>query len=69
MESGHPMVQQLRSGLGTSFGGWGGYMLEFAILLAAMSFASAGSMIAMGVYAGYTSFNAIAAWMLLSGRM
>ncbi len=69
MESRHPMVEQMRHSMGKGFGGWAGYALEFAVLLAAMGFAGAGSTIALFVYGVYTLFNAAAAWMLLSGRM
>ena len=69
MESGHPMVEQMRKGMGQSFGGWGGYLLEFAVLLGAMIFANMGSMIALPVYSLYTVFNGVAAWMLFSGKL
>ncbi len=69
MESRHPLVQHMRASMGKSVGNWGGYALEFAVLLGALFFANMGSLLAVGVYGGYTGFNAVAAYMLLSGRL
>lgn len=69
MESGHPAIQGTRAAFDKATGGWGGYALEYIILVAAMSFANQGFFIAVGAYIGYTSLNAGAAWILLNGRM
>jgi hypothetical protein len=44
-------------------------VVEFGILLGAMLFAYSGSTLVLGLYAAYTAFNAIAAWLLLSRRL
>ena len=69
MQSGHPVIEQMQRSLGGALGGWGGYALEFAFLLGAMIFGAMDSAFAAPVYGGYTALNALAAWMLLSGRM
>lgn len=67
MESGHPAIQSTRVAFEKATGGWGGYVLEYTILLAAMSFVHIGYMAALGAYIGYTALNAVAAWILLKG--
>lgn len=67
-ESGHPFVEDAKVHFGRHFGKYGSYAIEFVILAGAMLFAQWGSNIVVIVYAGYTSLNAFAAWMLLSGR-
>ncbi|MEO1046354.1 MAG: hypothetical protein AAFX04_13005 [Pseudomonadota bacterium] len=69
MESGHPAIQSTRMAFERATGGWGGYLLEYTVLLAAMSFANQGFIIAVGAYLGYTGLNAMAAWILLKDRM
>ncbi|WOE75275.1 hypothetical protein [Alterisphingorhabdus coralli] len=69
MESGHPAIQSTRVAFDRATGGWGGYALEYTILLAAMSFVNVGYMAALGAYLGYTCLNGVAAWILLKGRM
>lgn len=65
IESGHPAIQSTRAAFEKVTGGWGGYILEYTILLAAMSFANVGYMAALGAYIGYTALNGVAAWILL----
>jgi hypothetical protein len=69
IESGHPFVEDTKVYFGRHFGRNGSYLLEFGILLGAMLLAYSGSMLVIGLYAAYTSFNAIAAWLLLSRRL
>ncbi len=69
MESGHPAIQGSRAAFDKATGGWGGYVLEYVILVAAMSFAHQGFAFAVGAYIGYTTLNVGAAWVLLSGRI
>ena len=69
VESGHPFVEDTKLYFGKHFGRNGSYFLEFGILLGAMLFAYSDSGIIVGLYAAYTSFNAIAAWLLLSRRI
>jgi len=68
MESGHPAIQGSRAAFNKATGGWGGYILEYFILVVAMNFAYQGFAFATGAYIGYTMLNAGAAWMLLSGK-
>ena len=69
MESDHPMAVQMRAALNRFMGGWGSYLLEFVILLSALSFATLGWSIAMPAYLVYTATNALAAWAILNGRI
>ena len=69
MRSGHPAIEQMRRSMGKVLSGWGGYALEFLLLLTAMMFGAMDSAFAAPVYGGYTALTALAAWMLLSGRM
>jgi hypothetical protein len=69
VESGHPFVEDTKLYFGRHFGRNGSYFLEFGILLGAMLFANSGSTLVLGLYAAYTAFNAIAAWLLLSRRL
>ena len=69
MESDHPIATQMRGALNRFMGGWGSYMLEFLILLSALSFAAMGWSIALPAYVLYTAMNAAAAWAMLNGRI
>jgi hypothetical protein len=69
VESGHPFVEDAKLYFGRHFGRNGSYFLEFGILLGAMLFAHSGSTLVLGLYAAYTAFNALAAWLLLSRRL
>jgi hypothetical protein len=69
VESGHPFVEDTKLYFGRHFGLNGSYFLEFGILLGAMLLAHTGSRLVLGLYAAYTAFNAIAAWLLLSRRL
>jgi hypothetical protein len=69
IESGHPFVEDTKFYFGRHFGRNGSYFLEFAMLFAALYFAHSGSTLALLVYAIYTALNALAAWLLMSGRV
>jgi hypothetical protein len=69
IESGHPFVEDTKLYFGRYLGKSGSYILEFGILLSALFFAQAGSLIAMGFYLAYTLMNLIATWLLMTGRM
>ncbi len=69
VESGHPFVEDTKLYFGKHFGRNGSYFLEFGILLGAMFFAYSESGLVLSIYAAYTAFNAVAAWLLLSRRM
>ncbi len=68
LQSGHEFVEDTKLYFGRYFGKTGSYVLEFLVLLAALVFAHAGSMLAVIFYAVYSLLNMIAAWLLLSGR-
>lgn len=68
-ESTHPFVEDTKRYFGRHFGKSGSYAIELALLIGAMLFAQDGSLWATSLYLGYTLFNGIAAWMLLTGRI
>ncbi|MEZ5710520.1 MAG: hypothetical protein R3E02_14155 [Blastomonas sp.] len=65
MESDHPVMAQMRASLGRLANGRGSYILEFVILLSALSFARMGSALALPFYLAYTAMNGAAAWIIL----
>jgi hypothetical protein len=69
IESGHPFVEDTKLYFGKHLGRNGSYFLEFGILLGAMLLGHWGSTLVVGLYAAYTAFNGIAAWLLLSRRL
>ena len=69
IESGHPFVEDTKYYFGRHFGTTGSYIIEFALLLTALSFVSTAAMLIMLLYGGYTAFNILAAWLLLTGRV
>ncbi|WP_373487595.1 hypothetical protein [Blastomonas sp.] len=69
MEADHPMARQMRAALSRFMRGKGSYMLEFLILLSALSFATLEWGIALPAYLIYTGMNALAAWAIFSGRV
>lgn len=68
-ESGHPFVEDTKLYFGRHFGRYSSYAIEFVMLLGAMLFAHEGSMVIAFVYWAYTGMNALATWLLLSGRV
>ncbi|AKM11225.1 hypothetical protein [Croceicoccus naphthovorans] len=68
LESGHPLLGQMP---------WFVHMLsgrfsiavEFLVLLAAMLLGANGYPQAIWAYAGYSAFNALAAWMIVTRRV
>jgi hypothetical protein len=68
VESGHPFVEDTKRYFGRYFGSYGSYAVEFVILAASMLMAFGGSGWIVATYTLYTSFNAISAWLLLSGK-
>jgi hypothetical protein len=68
-ESGHPFVEDTKRLFGRHFfGPYGSYAIELALLIAAMWFAHEGWPLLALFYWAYTGMNAIATWLLLSGR-
>ena len=68
IESGHPFVEDTKRYFGRYFGSNGSYTVEFFILTGAMLMAFGGSGWMVVAYTLYTSFNALSAWLLLSGK-
>ncbi|MFN2258487.1 MAG: hypothetical protein ABR601_01470 [Parasphingopyxis sp.] len=57
MEGDGPMFEEIAAMVRRIGGRYGGYILEFALLVAALWFARQGSMTATIVYGGYTLMN------------
>lgn len=68
IESRHPYVEDAKRYFSRHIGQNASYGIEFAVLLAAMYFAQGGSAISVAIYCIYTSINAVATWLLLTGR-
>ena len=67
-ESGHPFVEDTKRYFGKHFGRYSSYGIELLMLIGAMLFAQDGSLIIAFIYWAYTGMNALATWLLLSGR-
>lgn len=69
MESDHPMAAQMRALFRNFLRGRGTYLLEYLILLSALSFAALGYTIALPAYIVYTGMNGLAGWAILTGKI
>ena len=67
-ESGHPVVEDAKRYFGGHFSPYGSYAIELALLIGALWFANDGSLAVSLTYGVYTGINAVATWLLLSGR-
>ena len=67
-ESGHPFVEDTKRYFGRHFGPYSSYAIELFMLTGAMLFAYEGSVIIAFIYWAYTGMNALATWLLMSGR-
>ena len=67
--SGHAFVEDTKRYFGRYVGQNASYGIEFVILTGAMLFAYEGSMLVAFVYWVYTGMNALATWLLLSGKV
>ncbi|MGB5078896.1 MAG: hypothetical protein WBO17_15560 [Sphingorhabdus sp.] len=67
-ESGHPFVEDTKLYFGRFMGPYASYAIELAILIAAMWFSNEGYALIAFFYWAYTGMNAVATWLLLSGR-
>jgi hypothetical protein len=67
-QSGHPFVEDTKRYFGKHFSPYASYGIELLLLIAAMAFAQSGSQWAALLYWGYTGFNGVATWLLLTGR-
>ncbi len=69
VESNHPFVKDTKIYFGQYFGKNGSYILELAMLAGAMVLAHEGALWITIIYFAYTMMNALAAWLLLSGKV
>lgn len=67
-QSGHPFVNDAMLYFGKHFGRYSSYGIELLLLIGAMLFAHEGSWIIALFYCVYTGMNALATWLLLTGR-
>ncbi|WP_338466966.1 hypothetical protein RXV95_15750 [Novosphingobium sp. ZN18A2] len=68
MDSGHPLLGEVPwfyHALGRRFA----LVVEFLLLLASLLFVAEGTPWVAGAYAAYSLLNAIAAWLVLTGRV
>lgn len=68
LESGHPLIGQM-PGFASLIGKRLTLVAEFLVLLAAMALAANGWTSLAFAYLAYSGLNAIAAWLILSGRI
>ncbi|WP_373476733.1 hypothetical protein [Sphingorhabdus sp.] len=68
IESRHPFVEDTKRYFGRYLGPYGSYAIELALLTGALWLANEGSMLVSLFYLAYTGMNAIATWMLLTGK-
>ncbi|PKB13987.1 hypothetical protein B0I00_2615 [Novosphingobium kunmingense] len=68
LDSGHPLLETM-AGFFQLMGGRAAFVLEFALLLGAMLLVGQGREGWAWFYAAYTGANALAAWLILSGRV
>lgn len=69
VDSGHPFVEDTKRYFGVHIGRYGSYAIEFVFLAGAMLMAAAGYSIVAMVYFFYSALNALAAWLLITGRV
>lgn len=67
MESGHPFVEDTKLYFGQHFGKYSGYILEFIILLAALTYNN--SVIFNIIYALYSGLNIMTAYLLINRKI
>lgn len=64
MEGDSPILAEIADTVRRIGGRWGGYMLEFALLVGALWFVRKGSSAAAIVYGGYTTLNVAGYYMI-----
>ena len=69
MESGHPFIDSVREHFGKVAGERLGMVLDFIILAGTLMVAHKGNVVMPLMYFGYTLFNIIAAWLIISRRI
>ncbi|MEE4153241.1 MAG: hypothetical protein V2I27_03700 [Erythrobacter sp.] len=68
LESGHPLASQIPEMLAL-VGGRLSLLAEYAVLVGALLMAANGWAAIAWAYAGYSALNAMAAWLILTGRV
>jgi len=68
MESDHPLITEARASFYRLLGPYGGYILEFVFLAAALIFANMGMLSSVIFYFVYTLANGAGALVLLSNK-
>jgi hypothetical protein len=68
LESGHPLLDRMYWFVG-SHRAYGSLAIEFLVLLSAMLLAANGWTAIVWFYLGYSALNALAAWLVLGGRI
>ncbi|MFC0589838.1 hypothetical protein ACFFF7_10470 [Novosphingobium aquiterrae] len=68
VDSGHPLLESM-AGFFHLLGGRAATLVEFGMLLGVLLLVAQGSTGWAMLYAGYTTVNAAAAWLILSGRV
>jgi hypothetical protein len=69
LESGHPFVEDVRRSFGAVVGERFSLILDFVLLAMVLIFVARGNAFAAWLYFGYTGFNALDAWAILSRRL
>ena len=67
LESGHPLLARMP--FMNMLGARASLIAEFIVLLGAMLLVGSGSVLWGWAYFGYTAFNALAAWLILTRRI
>ena len=67
LESGHPLLARMP--FMNMLGARASLIAEFIVLLGAMLLVGSGSVLWGWAYFGYTAFNALAAWLILTRRV
>lgn len=68
MDSGHPLVGQM-PWFYHAIGGRFSMLVEFLVLLIALLFAANAGGTAAAIYVAYSLLNAVATWLILTGRV
>lgn len=67
MKSGHPFVEDTKLYFGNHFGKYGGYTIEFIILLGALIYYE--SLFLVLIYLAYSSLNFTTAYLLINHKI
>ncbi|MDE2561956.1 MAG: hypothetical protein KGL48_06860 [Sphingomonadales bacterium] len=68
MDSGHPLIGHM-PWFYHALGGRFSMVVEFLVLIAALLFATSAGATAATIYVAYSLLNAVATWLILTGRV